>query len=116
MVLRSPARLAGFQFLRRRFAEPQAQWKRRLPSRHYKFDGCEEKRKCTRSQPLAWNENEETTDGHGENKEHDEYRQRAPVQRLADEWLADLVEVEECVLAITGQGNDRIEHVLVCEQ
>lgn len=70
---------------------------------------------CIGLQALAWNEDEETADSYRDSQEHDHNSDRAPVQRLLDEWLPDPVEVEEGVLAESSQGEDWVKHVLVGE-
>jgi len=72
-------------------------------------------RSTTSSQPLSRHQDEETADSRRENHKHDQHRERPTVQRLTHKGLADLVEVEEGVLAVPHERDDRIEHVLVCE-
>jgi hypothetical protein len=67
------------------------------------------------SQALSGDEDEETADSRCQDQEHDHDGERAPNKRLPDKLFPDLVEVEERVLAVSEEGNDRVEHVLVCE-
>ena len=75
------------------------------------------KRPCNRleSQALTGNEDEEAANSYCNGQEHNQNSERAPVQCLLDKRLPNLVEVEEGVLAVSGNGDDGVEHVLMCE-
>ena len=75
------------------------------------------KRPCNRpqSQALTRYEYEEAADSYRDGQEHNQDSERAPVKRLLHKRFPNLVEVKESVLAVSGKGDDGVEHVLVCE-